>query len=211
MSEVIEPTKDIDEASVSLIHVVEDVNEDNVKVEEQKVEEEKEEEQKEDVIIEEKDINVKPEEIKTFLQLFETFLTQDQSNLAKFDLKLTPEIQKYFLLLCKESPDLFGTLEETLKKIISDNRINTKDIPDILVLVSKVYKIINENKGIPTADPYDLIKSLLHITLVVYIETNKIENPELLLELLKIVESSIDLIKLTPIISKKGWLCFKCK
>jgi hypothetical protein len=143
--------------------------------------------------------------------LFETFLTQDQSNLAKFDLKLTPEIQKYFLLLCKESPDLFGTLEETLKKIISDNRINTKDIPDILVLVSKVYKIINENKGIPTADPYDLIKSLLHITLVVYIETNKIENPELLLELLKIVESSIDLIKLTPIISKKGWLCFKCK
>jgi hypothetical protein len=201
MSEVIEPKNDIDEASVSLIHVVEDVNENNVKLEEEK----------EDLINEEKDITVKAEEIKTFLQLFEIFLTQEQSNLAKFDLKLTPEIQKYFLLLCKESPDLFGALEETLKKIISDNRINTKDIPDILVLVSKVYKIINENKGVPTVDPYELIKSLLHVTLVVYIETNKVENPELLLELLKIVESSIDLIKLTPIVPKKLGCFFRCK
>jgi hypothetical protein len=183
-----------------------------------KLEEEKEnikiEEEKKDVIIEEKDITVKTEEIKTFLKLFEIFLTQDESILAekftKFDVKLTPEIQKYFLLLCKESPDLFGSFEETLKKIILDDRINSKDISDILVLVSKVYRIIRENKGVPIVDSYELIKILIQLVFIVYIETNKIENSQLLLDLLKIVESSIDLIKLTPIIPKKGWLCFKC-
>lgn len=182
-----------------------------------KLEEEKENikiEEEKDVIIEEKDITVKTEEIKTFLKLFEIFLTQDESILAekftKFDVKLTPEIQKYFLLLCKESPDLFGLFEETLKKIMLDDRINSKDISDILVLVSKVYRIIRENKGVPIVDSYELIKILIQLVFIVYIETNKIENSQLLLDLLKIVESSIDLIKLTPIIQKKGWLCFKC-
>ena len=222
MSEVIEPKNDIVDETVSLIEDVkveeekEDVKVEDIKVEDVKVEDVKVEDVKvEDVKVEDVkvDINVdekKDEVVKTFLQLFEIFLAQHQTNLAKFDLKLTPEIQKYFLLLCKESPDLFGTVEETLKKIISDNRIDTKDIPDILVLVSKVYKTINGNKFIPIVDPYELIKTLLHITLVIYLETNKVENPQLLLDLLKIVESSIDLIKLTPIIPKKGWLCFKC-
>jgi len=152
------------------------------------------------------------EKIKTFIQLFELFLTQDPKNLLKFNIKLTPEVQQYFMVLCKESPKLFETFEETLKKIISDNTINNKDIPDILLLVSKVYNIIKTNKGIPAIDPYELIKSLLHVAFVLYIETNKIDNSLLLLELLNIIDSSIDLIKMTPIIQKNvGCGLFRCK
>jgi hypothetical protein len=212
MSEIMEANIENSNLDVKINDVVETsvaiVEEINVHVEEEK----------EDIKIEE-ELKVEEElkaeeELKTFLQLFEIFLTQDQSILAekftKFDLKLTPEVQKYFLLLCKESPDLFGSFEETLKKIILDDRVNSKDISDILVLVSKVYRIIRENKGVPIIDSYELIKTLIQLGFIVYIETNKIENPQLLLDLLKIVESSIDLIKLTPIIPKKGWLCFKC-
>lgn len=208
MSEIMETNIENSNLDVKINDVVEtsDAMVEEIKV---NVEEEKEdikEDAKEDVKVE--------EEIKTFLKLFEIFLTQDQSNLAekftKFDIKLTPEVQKYFLLLCKESPDLFGSFEETLKKIILDDRINSKDISDILVLVSKVYRIIKENKGIPIVEPYELIKTLIKLGFVVYIETNKIENPQLLLDLLKIVESSIDLIKLTPIVPKKLGCFFKC-
>ena len=173
----------------------------------------KEGEIKEDVNLQEIILGEKKDEIpvKTLIQLFEIFLTQDNTNLSKLNLNITPEIQKYFLILCKESPDLFGSLEETLKRIIVDNRIDTKDIPDIIVLVSKIYKIIKENKGIPKVDIYELIKTLLHISLVIYIETNKVENPQLLFDLLRIIDSSIDLIKLTPIIPKKaGCLRFFC-
>lgn len=172
-------------------------------VEEKEVPEEKEDKKE---IVEEKS----DESIKTFLQLFEIFLNKDQNSLVKFNIKLTPEIQKYFLLLCKESPDLFGVFEETLKRIILDDKINTKDIPDILLLVSKVYNTIKKNKGVPTVDPYELIKSLLHVVFVVYLETNKIENSLLLLDLLNIVDSAIDLIKITPIVSKKMGCFFRC-
>jgi hypothetical protein len=198
MSDIIEEKNDVEiliETTETIVSKLEEIKIEEIKIEEIKIEEIKIEE---------------TETIKTFLVLVETFLKQEQDNLAKFNLKLTPEIQQYFLLLCKESPDLFGIVEETLKKIIADDRIDTKDIPDILVLVSKVYKIITDNKGIPIVEPYELIKTLLHLTLSVYLETNKVENQELLLALLKIVDSSIDLIKLTPIIPKKRWLCFKC-
>lgn len=174
------------------------------------VEENKKEEKNDDGKKEEEKMD--EDKVKTFVQLFELFLTQDQNNLLKFNIKLTPEVQQYFILLCKESPELFGTFEENLKKIISDDKINTKDIPDILLLVSKVYSIIKTNKGIPTIDPYELIKSLLHVALAVYIDTNKIENSLLLLDLLNIVDSSIDLIKMTPIVQKNvGCALFRCK
>lgn len=163
-------------------------------------------EEKEDKKLEEKSV----ESIKTFVQLFELFLNKDQNSLVQFNIKLTPEIQKYFLLLCKESPDLFGIFEETLKRIILDNKINTKDIPDILLLVSKVYNTIKTNKGLPTVDHYELIKSLLHVAFAVYLETNKVENSLLLLDLLNIVDSAIDLIKITPIVPKKMGCFFRC-
>ena len=133
--------------------------------------------------------------------------------MVQFNVKLTPEIQKYFLLLCKESPNLFGIFEETLKRIILDNKINTKDIPDILLLVSKVYNTIKTNNGVPNVESYEIIKTLLHVALVVYLEThnsvNKVEN-SLLLDLLNIVDSAIDLIKITPIVSKKMGCFFRC-
>jgi hypothetical protein len=186
MGEVAEPKVDANEISVI---IREDIK---------SLEEEKQEEKS-------------VESIKTFIQLFEVFLNNDQNSLVKFNVKLRPEVKKFFLLLCKESPDLFGIFEETLKRIILDDKINTKDIPDILLLVSKVYNTIKVNKGLPTVDPYELIKSLLQVSFIVYIETNKIENTKLLVDLLKIIESSIDLIKLTPIIPKKfGCSLFRC-
>lgn len=195
MSEVEEHKPEDNEVLLKLaevIDVVVTINEVKPNIVEEKEEvKEVDEEKKEDVLV------------KTFLQLFELLLTQDQSNLEKCSVKLAPEIQQYFLLLCKETPDLFGTFEETFKKIILDNRIDTKDIPDILLLVSKVYNITKENKGCPMVDPYDVIKSLLHLALVLYLETNKVENPQLLIDLLKIVETSIDLIKMKPIKPKK--------
>jgi hypothetical protein len=154
------------------------------------------------------------EYIKSFIQLFELFLSKEQSNLVKFNLKLTPEIQQYFLLLCKECPELFGTFEQSLKTIIVDDKINSKDIPDILLLVSKVYNILKSNKGIPNVEPYEIIKTLLHVAVIVYLEScksvNKNENSLLLLDLLNIVDSAIDLIKITPIVPKKFGCFFKC-
>jgi len=213
MSEIEELKNDISNLEIKINEVVEPVIstvEENIKVEEEKKDINVEEVKVEEVKVEE--INV--EDVKTFFNLFSIFLTQDQKilteKITKFNINLTPEIQKYFLQLCKESPELFGSFEETLKKILLDNRINSKDISDILVLVSKIHKVVKENKGLPIVDPYELIKTLILLGFIIYIETNNIENKEAILDLLRIIDASIDLIKLTPIIPKKRWLCFKC-
>jgi hypothetical protein len=112
-----------------------------------KIVEKKIEEEKEDIVV-------------TFVQLFENFLKED---LSKFNVKLTPEIQQYFLLICKQKPDLFGDFEKSLKQIILDNKIDTKDIPEILVLVNKIHTILKEDKSLHIIDHYEVIKILLHL------------------------------------------------
>ena len=46
---------------------------------------------------------------------------------------------------------------------------------------------------------YEIIKTLIHLGFIVYIETNKVENSQLIIDMLNIIDSSIDLIKLSPI------------
>jgi len=143
-----------------------------------------------------------------FSQIVENFLNQNSDNSDVLNIKLSPNIQKFFLLLCKEKYVFFSDVEVTLKKIILDDKINIADIPEIIILVTKVYEIIKTNKGVPKVDPYELIKTLLHMIFVLYIETNNIQNKELTTDLLNIIDVSIDLIKLTAL--KQPTLgCFK--
>jgi hypothetical protein len=158
-----------------------------------------------DEIKSENDVTCKP-----FVEICNKFLTQDKSILSKFDLELTPEIQQFVLSLCKESPDLLETIDETLKNIMLDEKIDTKDIPNFLILVKNVYNIIIKTKGIPNIEPYDLIKILLHLILVIHFNTNKVNYKETLTNLLTLVDTSIDLIKLTPFLNKKNKCFLRC-
>jgi hypothetical protein len=132
----------------------------------------------------------------TFSQMLENFLNQNKDKLDSLSIKISPEMHKYFLLLCKEKGDFFTDIDSSLKKIILDDKIDTKDIPEIIVLVTKVYEIIKSDKAVPKIDPYELIKTLLNMVFTLYIETNKVQNKELAADLLKIIGVAIDLIKL---------------
>ena len=63
-----------------------------------------------------------------------------------------------------------------------------------------MYEIITADTTVSTkVDPYELIKTILNIVFTLYIETNKVQNKQLATELLKIIDVSIDLIKLKSI------------
>jgi hypothetical protein len=138
------------------------------------------------------------------------YILQQDCDTINGNIKLTPEVKKYFLFLCKEQPSLFGVIEESLKKIILDDKIDAKDIPELINVVSNIYNVIKHKENKPQIDIYDLIKTLIHFALFVYIETNKIKNVELLDSLMKIVDISIELIKIQPEISKKIRGCVGC-
>ena len=145
------------------------------------------------------------QEGQNLVVLIVKILNDEKNNLT---IKLPTDVKKYFLLLCQETPSVFGIIENDLKNIILDNKIDTKDIPELISLVSNIYSIIKYKKYSLNIDIYDLIKEMLNISFIVYIETNNIKNAKLLSDLLRIVDVSIDLIRIQPFAKKKS--CFGC-
>jgi hypothetical protein len=146
---------------------------------------------------------------KTILQLLVDLLSQNDDKLNNMNIHVTPEMRGYLLVVCKEYPDFFATVESTLKNIISDNKIDTKDIPEILILISKLYVIIRQHKHeINKLEPNTVVKTLLHILFVLYIQNHNIENDTLATAVVKIIEVSLDLIQLKLVEPPKIG-CFK--
>ena len=135
----------------------------------------------------------------TFSQIFENFLSKNNDQLTEYNITITPNMHKYFTLLCKENNSIFNEIELTLKTIISDDKIDIKDVPNVIVIVTKIYNIIKNDKYVPNCDPYELIITLLKVLIILYIKTNKIGNEKLVGELDEIIKASTDLIKLKAI------------
>ena len=133
----------------------------------------------------------------TFHQIFENFLGQNKATLKTFNGSLTREMRKYFLFLCRQRPNLFTQLELSFKKIIVDDKIDMKDIPEIIVMVKIIYKVIKkDNYLIATIDRYEIIKTLLQLLFMIHASKNGIHNVDLMDNINKIIETSIELIKL---------------
>jgi hypothetical protein len=155
----------------------------------------------------------------TLQKMFENFLQKNAEELKKVHINLSPELQKYFILFCQEHPDFFTDIENSLKAIIVDNTINSKDIPELLILMSNIYILIKDKKvrtnHLEGVDPYDIIETLMKIAVMLWVEKeNKnysVESVQLLVEqVMAIVKIAIKLMKL-PImeaVSKKS--CFGC-
>jgi hypothetical protein len=135
----------------------------------------------------------------TFHQIFENFLIQIKDQNNDYNIIITPKMHTYFTLLCKENNPLFSEIESILKTIIIDDKIDIKDIPNIIVLVTKMYNTIKNDKDVPICDPYELIVTLLKVLIILYVKTNNIENDKLVGELDEIIKASTELIKLKAI------------
>ena len=145
--------------------------------------------------------------ILLFSQILETYLEESSVKLDSLKIPINPEIQKYMLILCKDKSSFFSTIEMSLKKIIIDNKIDTKDIPEVILLVANVYEMVKTDKMIIHVNPYDIIRTILDLIFTQYIETNKVQNKDLAIELLRIVDMAIELLKLETIKPSKS-CCF---
>ena len=106
----------------------------------------------------------------------------------------------------------FEQFDISVKRIISDNKIDTKDIPEIISLVSKLYIVIKKTKtNYKKLDTYELIKTILHILFVLHMQHHNIENDELTSSIINMLDASIDLLKLNSSLkSLKTPNCLKC-
>jgi len=149
--------------------------------------------------------------IATILDLLSNMLNV-KGDLEKFNKSINPQIKECLLVLMKEQPVFFEQCDISLKRIISDNKVDTKDIPEIITLVSKLYVVIKKTKtNSIKIDTYELIKTILHILFILHMQHHNIENDELTNSIINILDASIDLLKLNSSLkSLKTPNCLKC-
>ena len=123
-------------------------------------------------------------EEKTFVDNLVTALSS-----TTFDDKYSVKLNKDLINILKSNPEYFNSFEKIFLDIISDNKINPSDIPNLLLLLKKLYEILfNINsKGISI----DTYKSILKF-IVDIIVTEKVSDVQKRQELLSLVHILID-------------------
>ena len=145
----------------------------------------------------EKVINAVKTNKKSTITVLLFHLLDLKSRIEQFSVPIHPDIRICLMILLQEQPEFFTQCDISLKKIIADNKINTKDIPEILVLVSKLYIVLkNTTINLKHIDMYILIKTILHILFILHIQHHNIEDNELTNSIVNILDASIDLLKL---------------
>lgn len=89
------------------------------------------------LVDEEEDIMISVDDVKTLASVLQLVLTQTD-DLDKYSVSITPEIQSIFTKLMEED-NYFNDVEQAMKDIIQDDKIDAKDVPRIMVLFSDLY------------------------------------------------------------------------
>ena len=135
-----------------------------------------------------------PEEVnysqKPFVELLEYVSSNSQD---KYSIKLTQEIINLLNIILKSNPEYFNSFDKIFSSIIIDDKINTNDIPELILLLQKLYEILFDlnvkdiKKGLSINTCKLIIKFIIDVII-----TEKISNTEKRKELLDIISILID-------------------
>ena len=107
----------------------------------------------------------------------------------------------------------FKSFEESIKKIVEDNKIDSQDVPELMNLFSNVYELIFSLKlKISTLEMSNICGELIKLTFNIMLDENLIIFDSLSKELTRttfnaLVDSSISLIKLSKTVKITNKCC----
>jgi hypothetical protein len=130
----------------------------------------------------------------------------------KYD--LTPELIKVLTLVLQTAPNFFFKIEESFKKIVADNKIDSDDVPELMTLFSTMYELMASLKS--QKDSIQLSNvcgDLIKLTFNILLTEGLIVFDALTQELTKttfntLVDSSVSLIKLSKTMKLSKKCCF---
>jgi len=181
-----------------------------VKIEEHIVENKKIDEE----VNEEKVSRLIDENIKSLLMLLKVMLIEEElsgSILNKISIKLGENDKVILSKILEHSPKIFDNIEESMKKIVIDGKIDSKDIPDIFICIQELYQLIYTFKTykMNTEKRCELCARIVKMVIHILIEEGIIKvKDDKKIEFLSntdvLVDSAINLIKLSKIIKPIG-------
>jgi len=150
-------------------------------------------------------------EIKSLLNLLIIISVREEMQ-RKYD--LSPELIKVLTLILQTAPNFFFKIEESFKKIVADNKIDSGDVPELMTLFSTMYELMASLKS--QKDSIQLSNvcgDLIKLTFNILLTEGLIVFDALTQELTKttfntLVDSSVSLIKLSKTMQLSKKCCF---
>ena len=150
-------------------------------------------------------------EIKSLLNLL-IIISVRQDMQEKYG--LTPELVKILQLIIQTNSAFFFKIEESFKKILEDNKIDSNDVPELMTLFSAIYELLFSLKlKTTTIDISNICGELIKLTFNIMLAENIIifessGSEETLKIFNALVDSSISLIKLSKTMKFSNKCCF---
>ena len=153
---------------------------------------------------------------KTFIDIVEKSLTSliIRDKLMKTQVNLSPELIDIVKKILSASPDCFNDIEKAVNEIIKDGKIDSKDIPQFIIVVQNIYQIIYSIKDAKldakkrsefTANVLKFIVHLLVIERKIQVEEEK--EAQFLTDCDALIDACIGLLSFPKSIKTKG--CIK--
>ena len=115
----------------------------------------------------------------TVTELITKVLVTDELK-NKLSIKLNKEAHDVIAKLLFNSPECFNEIDLTLSQIIKDNKIDSNDIPNLLILVQKIYELVYKLKSVKLdkKQRIEISASILKFVIHTLVEERKIKIDE---------------------------------
>ena len=127
--------------------------------------------------------------------------------LEKYAVHLSPSEIKYMYLLLNGNPKMFTQIHQTVDDILKDGVIDIHDIPNIVLLISKIYQ---SHMILEMVQHINLL-SIIRFTIDSLLDSGLIPLPQMEITIIKkVVDVSIDLLSTNlNMVVKESKMCWK--
>ncbi len=133
--------------------------------------------------------------------------------LMKTEIKLTPELVEIIKNIISQTPNTLLDIEKAVTEIVKDGKLNTKDIPNLIIVVQRLYQVIYnlKDKKIDSKKRSEFTATALKFIIQILVLNKKIKidddkQVEFLKECEILIDSCIGLLSFPKSLKTKGCL-----
>jgi len=145
---------------------------------------------------------------QTFIDLIKKSLENEETT-KKLSIPLTPEVISIINSIITLKPNILTDIEKAIIETIKDGKIDSKDIPNLIIVMQNIYKFVYSLKNVKfdankrASITGDLLKYFLHVLVI----EKKIKiDEEKQVEFLTQIDALISLLSYSKSLKPKGCL-----
>jgi hypothetical protein len=120
-------------------------------------------------------VDTKPLESKSIVLLLLQVLSSDEK-ITNLKIELNDDTTSVLYKLIYFSPDFLNEIDKLVNEIIKDNKIDSNDIPNLILLIKKLYELIHRLKEInfDDAKKVEICSTILKFLVRFLVEERKV-------------------------------------